>query len=97
MKGYKMIAEQAILQADLPGESLPNQPILELIGEQRVLLENHNGVISYDESEIKVRVGYGIVSVSGAELRLANMTRQQLIIRGRIDGIAIIRKNGVCR
>ena len=97
MKGYKMIAEQAIFQADLPGESLPNQPILELIGEQRVLLENHNGVISYDESEIKVRVRYGIVSVSGSELRLANMTRQQLIIRGRIDGIAIIRENGVCR
>lgn len=80
-----------MFRANLPGESLPNQPLLELIGDHRVLLENHRGVVCYGNCEIKVRVGYGIVSVQGIGLQLAHMTRQQLIISGRIDGVSIIR------
>lgn len=91
MKQYRKFAEHAVIQADLPGESLPNQPLLEIMGDNRVLLENHLGVICYGDCEIKVRVKYGAISVRGKELQLTNMTRQQLIIIGRIDSVSIVR------
>ncbi len=77
---------------DLPGESLPGQPIVEIAGEQRVLIENHFGVLQYSREQICVKVKYGQVSVCGCGLELARMTRHQLAIRGRIDGVSLIRR-----
>ncbi len=74
-------------------EPLPGQPIVELAGDRRVLIENHFGVKAYGREKIIVRVKYGWVSVCGCALELQRMTREQLIIRGRIDGISIQRRN----
>ncbi len=77
---------------DLPGQPLPGQPIVELAGEGRVLIENHRGVTQYSSDSICIRVCYGYVNVSGEGLVLSRMTREQLIISGRIDGIRIVRR-----
>ena len=45
--------------ADLPGEAMPGQPLVELAGDRRVLIENHNGVTEYGRERISVRVRYG--------------------------------------
>ncbi len=73
-------------------EPLPGQPIVELAGDTRVLIENHFGVKAYGREKIIVRVKYGWVSICGCGLELQRMTKEQLIIRGRIDGIAIQRR-----
>lgn len=80
---------------DLVGEPLPSQPLLELAGDRRVLIEHHKGVVQYCRERICVRVQYGTVCVCGAELELSRMTGEQLVISGRIDQITIGRK-GAC-
>lgn len=77
---------------DLPGEPLPGQPVVELAGDRRVLIENHRGVTGYSREEICVKVSYGIVRVCGCGLELSRMTREQLVISGRIDGISLQRR-----
>ena len=77
---------------DLPGEPLPGQPIVELAGDGRVLVENHRGVTQYSREEICIRVSYGHIRVEGRGLELSRMTREQLVISGRIDGIRIVRR-----
>ena len=39
--------ERMVERADLPGEALPGQPLVELLGERRVLIEHHGGVTEY--------------------------------------------------
>ena len=80
---------------DLVGEPLPGQPLLELAGDRRVLIEHHKGVVQYCRERICVRVQYGTVCVCGGELELSRMTGDQLVISGRIDQITIGRK-GAC-
>ena len=79
---------------DLPTEALPGQALVEIIGENRVLIENHCGVTKYGETEIAIRVCYGHIFVCGCGLRMAKMTKQQVIICGRIDCISLCRGNG---
>ncbi len=76
---------------DLPGEALPGQPVVELVGTDRVLIEHHGGVTEYGCCRIRVKVAYGAVCVSGHRLELKRMTRDQLIISGRIEGVALER------
>lgn len=78
--------------ADLPGMALPGVPLVELAGDKRVLIENHGGVTEYGPCRIQVRVQYGLLSVCGQGLRLARMTKEQLVISGGIDSITVCRR-----
>lgn len=78
---------------DLPGESLPGQVVVEITGENRVLIEHHCGVREYSRERIGVKVKYGVLQVCGSCLELRCMTREQLVISGRIDCIVLKRRN----
>ena len=84
--------ERLAEESDLVMEPLPGQPIVELAGDGRVLIENHQGVKAYGREKILVRVKYGYVCVCGCGLELHRMTREQLVIRGKIDGISLQRR-----
>ena len=80
-------------QMDLPGESLPGQVLIEITGENRVLIENHRGVREYSRERIGVKVKHGLVQVCGSCLELRCMTKDQLVISGHIDGVFLKRRD----
>jgi len=71
---------------------LPGVPLLELLGESRVLIENHKGVAAYAEDKICVLVKYGRLVVCGSGLTLGYMSKCQLAITGCIDAVLVERK-----
>lgn len=80
-------------RAELEMEPMPAQPIVEIAGDQRVLVENHGGVRAYCSERILVNVKYGIVCVCGCGLEMIRMTKEQLVIRGRIDSVSLQRRD----
>lgn len=92
MKEKRSILQRLADGADLPGEPLPGQPIVEIAGDRRVLIENHFGVKEYSRERIGVKVKYGELTVCGCGLELARMTREQLVISGRIDCVTLQRR-----
>ena len=79
-------------QLDLPGECLPGQVLVEIAGENRVLIEHHRGVREYSRERITVNVRYGLVQICGNCLELRCMTKAQLIISGSIDSVTLKRR-----
>lgn len=79
---------------DLNGEPMPGVPLVEVTGERRVLIENHGGVTQYGREKICVKVKFGHIQVCGCGLELARMTKEQLVISGRIDSVTLLRRNG---
>lgn len=79
-------------QLDLPGETLPGQVLVEIAGENRVLIEQHRGIREYSPQQISVCVHYGMVEVSGRGLELRCMSKEQLIICGQIDSVTLRRR-----
>lgn len=77
---------------DLPGESVPGESVLELLGDSRILIEHHRGVQEYSPEKIGVRMRFGSVCVCGCGLELMHMTKEQLVIRGRIDAVTLFRR-----
>lgn len=92
MKEKRNLLQRLAEGVDLPGEPLPGQPIAEIAGDRRVLIENHQGVKEYTREKIRVKVKYGQLTVCGCGLELACMTREQLVISGRIDSITLHRR-----
>lgn len=92
MKKSDNLLQRITERADLSAEPLPGLPLIELAGDRRVLIENHQGVTEYGREKIQVQVRYGHVCICGSGLELARMTKQQLIISGQIDSVSLLRR-----
>lgn len=88
MKGRYSLLDQF----DLPGETLPGQVLVEIAGENRVLIEQHRGIREYSPQRIGVCVSYGMVEIYGSGLELRCMSKDQLIICGQIDSVTLKRR-----
>ena len=87
----KQFMERIAEVADLQSEPLPGMPLVEIAGDQRVLIEHHSGVTQYGRCRICVKVKFGAVVIVGTGLELTRMTGQQLIVTGKIACIQLER------
>lgn len=94
MAKRRSILERLTAAADLQDETVTRLPLVEIAGDKRVLIENHQGVVEYGPEQISVRVKFGSICVCGKRLELARMLKGQLIISGRIDGVRLLRGSG---
>ncbi len=72
-------------------------PLVELVGDRRVLIEHHQGVVAYGPREIWVQVRFGRLRIWGEQLCLHKMSAEQLVICGRIGGVEWLRQGGDCK
>lgn len=92
MDRRKGLLDRLAESADLPGEAIPGQSLVEVLGDRRVLIENHRGVTEYGRERICIRVGFGQIVVCGCGLELSRMSKEQLVITGRVDGVTLCRR-----
>lgn len=90
-KGHNFF-DHMLAQTALAPESVPGLPIVEIAGESRVLIENHQGVAAYGTERILVNVKFGMISICGCNLEMLHMTKEQLVIHGRIDTVGLQRR-----
>lgn len=83
----KSIHEQVELLAEaleLPEDALLGAAKVTVTAGRRLVVENHSGVLSYGEEQIVLKLPRGKLSILGEGLSLTAMTRDRLIISGRI-------------
>ena len=85
-------ARRMVDGAQLYGEPVPGQTIIEIAGDRRVLVERHEGVVEYGNQKIRVKAKYGIICITGCQLQLKQMSREQLIVTGQIESVQIQRR-----
>lgn len=91
LSGKEDFWNRLLRQAGLQEENVTNEPLLELCGSARVIIEHHCGVVEYGRERIRVRIKNGEFTVCGEELTLCRMCAEQLLIRGRIQTVQVQR------
>lgn len=94
MKQNMRLLDHITAAAELSDEALPGLPLVEIAGDKRVLIEHHKGVLQYAQHKISVRASYGRICISGQNLQLLKMTKDQLLITGCIDAVELMREEG---
>jgi len=89
IKSFRSHTESSRMQKINP---IIQQPLIEMCGNQRVLIENHLGILRYESSDIHIKVSFGYVCVKGDGMRIARMCRGKLIISGSIDSVVLHRR-----
>lgn len=73
---------------ELPEEALSGVPRLTVTNGSRALIENHRGILEYNRERITVNFKKGQMCLSGRELRIAAMNREELLVRGELLDIS---------
>lgn len=89
MKQNKRLLMRFATNIDMEAGCMPNIPVIEIVGNKQVLVENHLGITAYDSTRISIKVKNGCVHVSGQCLQIAKMAKRQLVIQGHIEGISL--------
>ena len=91
MKQHRKVFKTLGGMLDLSAQPMPGVPIIEMAGNRRVLIENHQGVMEYGNERISIVVKFGKVVITGTGMEMCYMSKHQLIITGCIDGVSIER------
>ncbi len=73
----------------LSGQALRNAQRLVLTGRGELLIEGHAGLFSYETKCVRVRTEKGLCEVTGENLTIDFFGAEDLLIRGRIDGVRL--------
>lgn len=79
---------------EMPKEIYTNEPKITIVGFNEMLIENYKGILEYEEYYVKVNTHIGIVNINGFNLKLEQMTGDDIKIIGDIDSMEIEKKEG---
>lgn len=94
MSEKKRLLDQLSTAVDLQDEPLPGVPLVEIAGYKRVLIEHHMGVTQYSTDAVCLKVRFGAIRISGCDLVISRMSKEQLVISGVIESVTVIRGRG---
>ncbi len=71
----------------LQPDAIRPRTLAELYGTERLLVEQHRGILGYGTECIRIAATFGQLVVEGEDLRLCCMSRSQLVIRGKLRSL----------
>ncbi len=72
---------------DIPEELSTNNPKVTVLGFEQMSIENHRGILEYQDYFIRLNTYIGIININGFNLKLEEMTTDDIVVRGKIDSI----------
>ena len=76
---------------ELPIEVYSNEPKIILTGFDELIIENFKGILEYEEYFVRINTYIGIININGYNLRLENMTNDDIKVCGKIESLDIER------
>ncbi len=83
MKDYKSISKFL----EIPREVISNIPKITVTGFDEVLIENFKGILEYEDYFARISTSIGIININGFNLKLNQMTDDDILVSGRIENL----------
>ena len=74
----------------LPSDVLLELPRITIIGQIHVYIENHQGLATYSDNELKLKINKGYVQITGSSFVLKMMLPEEILLEGKIKEVKFI-------
>lgn len=75
---------------ELPLDIALDLPKITILGNKKVDISNHKGIIEYTEELIRINSKIGIIKISGNSMTIKNILLEEINIDGNIEKVEII-------
>lgn len=72
---------------DIPRDVILNIPKIVVTGDNEISIENHKGVIIFDEKEIKINSNVGMITINGSGFEILFMGGSTLTVSGKFRAV----------
>ena len=72
---------------EMPKEISSNEPKITILGFNQMLIENYKAILDYQDIYIRIKTYIGIVNINGFNLKLSEMTSDDIMISGDIETV----------
>lgn len=86
-KTYK-IKESLSNALELPKDIVLDVAKVTMTGCNNVTVENHKGILEYNEDQIRVNTSSGILTISGSKLNIKSILQEEITITGEINCVS---------
>ncbi|AGC67569.1 sporulation protein YqfC [Thermoclostridium stercorarium subsp. stercorarium DSM 8532] len=81
------VKEKVARMLEIPEEVVSDRPKVTTVGRKEVFIENYRGIIEFTSKIVKINSNYGIITITGKNMRIREITNEDIIITGDIDNI----------
>ncbi|PHV71442.1 sporulation protein YqfC [Sporanaerobium hydrogeniformans] len=81
------LREQFTEALEVPREVVSDLPVITLVGDKELNIENFSRLIEYTEEIMRLETKCGLLTIQGKALEAKSMTAEMLTIKGRIQVI----------
>ncbi len=74
----------------LPSDVILELPRITIIGQIHVYIENHQGLATYTDSELKLKTNKGYIQITGSAFVLKMMLPKEILLEGTIEDIQFL-------
>ena len=76
---------------EIPKEVYSNTPKIVITGFDEMIIENFKGILEYEDYYVRINTFMGIINVNGFDLKLENMSDDDIKVSGKIESFDIER------
>ena len=86
----KSFKKYLIESVELPSEIVLNIPLINILGDSKILIENFKNIAHYSSEVIKIDTSCGILKITGQKLFLKEFNKNKILIKGKLDRFEFI-------
>ena len=84
------IKKKLVNTLELPKEIIFNLPLITIVGNEEINIENYKGVIEYSPEKIRINTECGVLKINGEKLSFKQITAENIIVTGVIQKLEYI-------
>ncbi|QDW74050.1 sporulation protein YqfC [Lachnospiraceae bacterium KGMB03038] len=81
------LREKILRVSELPKDVVMGMPVLNVLGQSELHLENYRGILEYTEETVRILIKGGQIKVTGRNLQVVYYTNDEMKISGYIKSI----------
>ncbi|MDQ0213921.1 sporulation protein YqfC [Oikeobacillus pervagus] len=77
---------------DLPEDVMMDLPRITMIGQLHIYIENHRGLLTFSDKEIRLLLAQGQLLVKGDSFVIKTILPEEILLEGKIDQVLYLDK-----
>ncbi len=77
-------------QLDLPEDVMMDFPRITMVGQIHIYIENHKGLLSFSDKEIRILLSQGQLLIKGNAFVIKTILPEEILLEGKIEQVLFI-------
>ena len=86
-KSLKQRASEMVKAAEMPRDVVMGIPVLSIVGNKEICIENYGGIIEYTDEIVRIRTKKGQIIICGKQLYVEYYTNDEMKISGNFSSV----------